>query len=46
MMDARDEQRIIAALAADLADGTWDRHHGALRTLDALDVGLRIVAAG
>ncbi len=32
-------------LAADLADGTWDERHGALREADALDVGMRLVVA-
>jgi SAM-dependent methyltransferase len=32
-------------LAADLADGTWDRRHGALREADELDTGLRLVVA-
>lgn len=35
--------RGVASLSADLADGTWDRRHGHLRSLDALDVGYRIV---
>jgi SAM-dependent methyltransferase len=39
----RDEGR--ARLAADLADGTWDREHGELRDADELDVGLRLVVA-
>jgi SAM-dependent methyltransferase len=30
-------------LAADLADGTWERRYGHLRALDELDVGLRLV---
>ncbi len=40
---ARDAGR--ARLAADLADGTWDQRHGALRETDALDVGMRLVVA-
>jgi SAM-dependent methyltransferase len=32
-------------LAADLADGTWDAHHGTLRDTDTLDVGIRLVVA-
>jgi SAM-dependent methyltransferase len=32
-------------LAADLADGTWDKRHGALREADELDVGMRLVVA-
>jgi SAM-dependent methyltransferase len=40
---ARDAGR--ARLAADLADGTWDERHGALREAEALDVGMRLVVA-
>jgi SAM-dependent methyltransferase len=35
----------LARLAADLADGTWDRRHGHLRARDRLDLGYRIVIA-
>lgn len=38
-------ERVVDRLERDLADGTWDREHGRLRTLDALDVGLRLVVA-
>jgi hypothetical protein len=31
-------------LRRDLADGTWDRRHGDLRTLDEIDGGFRLVA--
>ena len=34
-----------ARLAADLANGDWERTYGALRALDSLDVGYRIVIA-
>ncbi|HEX3758234.1 MAG TPA: methyltransferase domain-containing protein [Kofleriaceae bacterium] len=37
--------RIVAAVGRDLADGTWDARHGALRALDAYDAGLRLVVA-
>jgi hypothetical protein len=37
--------RVVEALAADLSSGEWDRRHGHLRELDALDVGLRLVVA-
>jgi SAM-dependent methyltransferase len=40
---ARDAGR--ARLAADLADGTWEQQHGALREADAIDIGLRLVVA-
>lgn len=35
--------RVVADVARDLADGTWDRKNGHLRALDAHDVGLRLV---
>jgi SAM-dependent methyltransferase len=38
-------ERCVAAVAADLASGAWDERHGALRGLDAHDVGLRLVVA-
>ena len=37
--------RVVADVERDLADGTWDARHGHLRSLDALDVGLRIVVS-
>ncbi len=37
--------RIVAAVRSDLVDGTWDRRHGALRTLREYDAGLRLVVA-
>ena len=37
--------RTVAAVERDLADGTWERRHGHLRTLDELDVGMRLVVA-
>ncbi|HEX4306549.1 MAG TPA: class I SAM-dependent methyltransferase [Solirubrobacterales bacterium] len=45
IMDPEQRQAGRERLAADLADGSWDRRHGALREADALDVGLRIVSA-
>jgi SAM-dependent methyltransferase len=36
-------ERCVAAVAADLASGAWDKRHGHLRALDAHDVGLRLV---
>jgi hypothetical protein len=36
---------VIARLADDLNTGRWDKRHGELRTLPALDVGVRIVRA-
>ena len=38
--------RCVAAVTGDLASGAWDRRHGHLRTLDELDVGLRLITAG
>jgi SAM-dependent methyltransferase len=38
--------RVVAAVARDLAEGTWDERHGHLRSLDAFDVGLRLVTSG
>jgi SAM-dependent methyltransferase len=35
----------LAALRADLASGAWDRRHGHLRTLPALDLGHRVLVA-
>jgi SAM-dependent methyltransferase len=35
----------LARLAGDLKTGRWDERHGDLRTLPALDVGVRIVRA-
>ena len=37
--------RVVAELGRDLADGSWQARHGALRELDELDVGLRLVVA-
>lgn len=35
--------RVVGAVARDLGDGTWDARHGALRELDELDVGMRLI---
>lgn len=37
--------RVVASVGRDLADGSWDRRFGHLRTLDAFDAGLRLVVA-
>jgi SAM-dependent methyltransferase len=42
-MPAAVVERVVRDLSRDLADGTWDRRHGALRALDELDAGLRLV---
>jgi SAM-dependent methyltransferase len=39
------EKRATAALARDLADGSWGRRHGRWRTLDAYDGGLRLIVS-
>ena len=44
-MPAAVVDRVIAAVARDLASGAWDARHGALRTLDDYDVGLRLIVA-
>ncbi len=41
-MDDKREAAVVARLTRDLASGAWDTTHGHLRTLPALDVGLRI----
>jgi SAM-dependent methyltransferase len=38
-------QRVVSSLRRDLEDGSWDAHHGELRTLDEHDVGLRLIIA-
>jgi SAM-dependent methyltransferase len=35
--------RVVAAVERDLASGEWDRRYGHLRSLETLDVGLRLV---
>ena len=37
--------RVVAEVSRDLASGAWDDRHGHLRSLDALDAGLRLVVA-
>jgi SAM-dependent methyltransferase len=38
-------ERVVAEVARDLASGRWDERYGHLRSLDALDAGLRLVVA-
>lgn len=38
-------ERGVAHLADDLASGRWDERHGHLRSLDALDVGYRVIVS-
>ena len=44
-MDDEVERAIVDRLAADLASGAWDEKYGHLRSLNELDVGLRLVVA-
>jgi SAM-dependent methyltransferase len=44
-MPAEVVERVVAEVTRDLASGLWDERHGHLRSLDALDVGLRLVVA-
>jgi SAM-dependent methyltransferase len=36
-------ERVVQNIERDLADGSWDRRHGALRQLTEYDAGLRLV---
>jgi SAM-dependent methyltransferase len=45
IMDPAEREAGRARLAADLADGTWDRQNGALREADEIDTGLRLIVA-
>ena len=38
-------QRVVNAVSRDLASGLWDDRYKHLRSLDALDVGLRLIVA-
>ena len=42
----RDVATPLARLAADLADGSWERRNGHLLELPELDLGYRLVVAG
>jgi SAM-dependent methyltransferase len=44
-MEAAVVERVVNAVGRDLSDGSWDARHGALRGLDELDVGLRLIVA-
>lgn len=37
--------RVVSEVSRDLASGLWDDRYGHLRSLDAFDVGLRLVVA-
>jgi SAM-dependent methyltransferase len=42
-LDLAVRRRAVEAVRRDLADGSWDARHGALRSLPAYDAGLRLV---
>lgn len=44
-MPAAVVDRVVANVKRDLEDGTWERKHGALRSLAECDVGLRLIRA-
>ncbi len=44
-MPANVVDRVVSEVSRDLASGRWDDRHGHLRSLDALDVGLRLIVA-
>jgi SAM-dependent methyltransferase len=44
-MDPARVDAAVERLRADLDSGAWDARHGELRTLDELDVGLRLIVA-
>jgi len=44
-MPAEVVERVVADVARDLADGTWEARNGELRALDSYDAGLRLVVA-
>lgn len=44
-MSANVVDRVVSDVSRDLASGLWDDRYGHLRSLDALDVGLRLVVA-
>ncbi|MFV0259382.1 MAG: class I SAM-dependent methyltransferase [Acidimicrobiales bacterium] len=45
LLDPEIVERRVTQLAADLPTGRWDDRHGHLRTLDTLDVGLRVIVS-
>ena len=38
-------ERVVSEVSRDLVSGAWDDRYGHLRSLDALDVGLRLIVA-
>jgi hypothetical protein len=45
LLDPAAVDRMATRLAADLADGTWQRRHADLLQLDAFDYGYRLVVS-
>ena len=43
LLDANIVERAVQRLRSDLDSGAWDMKHGHLRTLEALDIGYRVV---
>lgn len=46
LLDADVVDRAMRQLAADIADGTWERRNAELASRQSLDVGFRLVVAG
>jgi hypothetical protein len=46
LLDNAYVERAMEQLARDLSDGTWQSRHADLLTLEALDLGYRLVIAG
>jgi SAM-dependent methyltransferase len=44
-MPAEIVARVVTTLRRDLETGAWDRQHGHLRTLERLDVGMRMITS-
>ncbi len=44
-MNAAIVERVVAAVARDLQNGTWDQRYGHLRQLDTYDAGLRLLVS-
>jgi uncharacterized protein (DUF1330 family) len=38
-------ERVVSAVSRDLADGAWERRHGALRSLEEYDAGMRLIVS-
>jgi len=44
-MPANVVDRVVSEVARDLTNGVWEERYGYLRSLDELDVGLRLVVS-